>query len=180
MSDDGETKRDEHGEMARFWAWRGVRNPCTKCNGKGSIMYGSTATWRGGIGGAAMTRGVCDGCWGSGDADRPWQDLRKDRDQLERRVASAAADLFAVRLGARFSGTHGALLALADEAGRLARGRKPRPDFFYEACVNLERLLHELVQASAAESAARDRRADAARDALAAERSKTETEGGGA
>ncbi|MGW8179631.1 MAG: hypothetical protein ACWGQW_12860, partial [bacterium] len=39
---------------------------CETCQGFGTIMYGSTATWRGGIGGAAMTIDVCDKCWGTG------------------------------------------------------------------------------------------------------------------
>lgn len=56
--------------------WRGVETACPKCGGSGAIWYGSTAMWRGGIGGAAMTRGACSTCWGSGDADRPWTNLR--------------------------------------------------------------------------------------------------------
>jgi len=52
--------------------WRGIENPCPKCTGTGYIVYGSTSTYLGGIGGAAMTKGVCNQCWGSGEADRPW------------------------------------------------------------------------------------------------------------
>lgn len=61
----------------RIWQERGVITPCKHCVGLGVQTYGSTATWRGGVGGAAMTVGVCDKCWGSGDADRPWQSWRK-------------------------------------------------------------------------------------------------------
>ena len=45
---------------------------CTSCSGHGKRTYGSTATWRGGLGGQMMTNGVCDGCWGSGDRHNPW------------------------------------------------------------------------------------------------------------
>lgn len=62
----------------RFLSWRGVdpENACPKCDGSGVRAYGSTATWRGGIGGQAITTGVCDGCWGSGDKTRPGVNLR--------------------------------------------------------------------------------------------------------
>jgi hypothetical protein len=49
---------------------------CTECMGMGVKVYGSTATWHGGIGGQAMTSGICDKCWGSGDRNRPWLNLR--------------------------------------------------------------------------------------------------------
>lgn len=52
--------------------WRGIDHPCKRCNGSGYIVYGSTSTYWGGIGGAAMTPGVCNLCWGSGDDARPW------------------------------------------------------------------------------------------------------------
>lgn len=45
---------------------------CPKCSGIGTVMYGSTSMWRGGIGGAAMTTGPCDKCWGSGRESSPW------------------------------------------------------------------------------------------------------------
>jgi len=49
---------------------------CEKCRGFGITMYASTATWRGGIGGQALTQDVCCQCWGSGDAKRPWKSWR--------------------------------------------------------------------------------------------------------
>lgn len=52
--------------------WRGIDDPCPKCIGSGYIVYGSTSTYWGGIGGAAMTKGVCNKCWGSGDAQCTW------------------------------------------------------------------------------------------------------------
>lgn len=56
---------------------RGIRGtPCDKCGGWGARAYGSTSLWRGGTGGQAITTGICDKCWGSGDAEFPGIDLR--------------------------------------------------------------------------------------------------------
>jgi hypothetical protein len=55
---------------------------CKACHGWGMRTYGSTATWRGGVGGQAMTTDVCDRCWGSGSASKPWPSWR-DRDRYE-------------------------------------------------------------------------------------------------
>lgn len=60
----------------RVWDERGVRTPCGDCSGMGVKVYGSTATWRGGVGGQAMTSDICDKCWGSGDISRPWPSRR--------------------------------------------------------------------------------------------------------
>lgn len=57
--------------------FRGVHHPCTVCRGMGVILYPSTSKWRGGIGGSAITRGICDHCWGSGDEYDHWIDVRK-------------------------------------------------------------------------------------------------------
>lgn len=68
---------------------RGVEEACKKCGGSGKVMYGSTSTWRGGIGGSAMTSGVCDSCWGSGCLLRKGTDLR----QLEAQLRGANAQV---------------------------------------------------------------------------------------
>ncbi len=49
---------------------------CDRCGGLGVRDYASTSTWRGGPGGSAMTRDVCDQCWGSG-SDDPWPSHRE-------------------------------------------------------------------------------------------------------
>lgn len=56
---------------------------CIRCHGDGIRLYGSTATWRGGIGGAAMTYGVCNLCWGSGIKDKPWPSHREFEETLK-------------------------------------------------------------------------------------------------
>lgn len=50
---------------------------CPKCGGSGYVVYGSTATWRGGVGGMTLTSDVCDRCWGSGSKSRPWPSWRQ-------------------------------------------------------------------------------------------------------
>ena len=52
-------------------------HPCESCRGTGWLMYSNTSGWRRGVGGAAMTWDQCEHCWGSGDADRPWPNLRE-------------------------------------------------------------------------------------------------------
>ena len=55
-----------------------MRSPvqCSECGGSGEKAYGSTATWRGGIGGQMITNAVCNKCWGSGDEANPGPDPR--------------------------------------------------------------------------------------------------------
>ena len=62
--------------------WRGIDLesgdiPCKACGGAGVRAYGDTATWRGGIGGQMITSDICDKCWGSGNAEKPWMNLRR-------------------------------------------------------------------------------------------------------
>ena len=57
---------------------------CKECGGLGVKVYANTTTWRGGCGGQAMTNGVCDHCWGSGDRYLQWVDLRGAAQQLAR------------------------------------------------------------------------------------------------
>ncbi len=49
---------------------------CHWCGGFGHRGYGSTATWRGGVGGQVVTQDVCDKCWGTGRSDRTGVNLR--------------------------------------------------------------------------------------------------------
>lgn len=91
-------------EEHRYLDWRGVEQPCAACRGTGWKMYANTSTWRGGIGGNAMTRGQCDRCWGSGDEDRPWTNLRQMEERhAKERARSALADLIAACVGPRKS-----------------------------------------------------------------------------
>jgi len=59
---------------------RQVEDACAECGGWGCREYSSTALWRGGFGGQAITLGACDRCWGSGDKHRPWLSHREHQD----------------------------------------------------------------------------------------------------
>lgn len=78
--EDLESQRDDvYDNMLR---WRGIDRgsgdePCKRCSGSGVAVYGSASTWRGGISGQVITSDVCDKCWGSGNAESPWVNLRK-------------------------------------------------------------------------------------------------------
>jgi len=109
-------------------AWRGIEDPedvCVKCGGSGHVIYGSTATWRGGVGGQMMTDDVCDSCWGSGSKSKPWTDLRKLRSEEKKRIEKGAAKLLENRLGASLKSLQPTILAISKELDRLARKRKP-------------------------------------------------------
>lgn len=86
-----------------FLEMRGVEKPCKRCQGFGVVAYPSTSTWMGGIGGMAITNGVCDKCWGSGDSNSPWVNLRSVVAQrehavrLDEEVSRLAAQLEQVR-----------------------------------------------------------------------------------
>jgi hypothetical protein len=73
----------------RFLHWRGVERPCGRCGGTGSRSYANSTGWRGGAGGQSITTDICDGCWGTGDADDKGVDLRK----LERGMADMSRRL---------------------------------------------------------------------------------------
>ncbi len=63
-------------EKEEIMYFRGIEHICPACSGAGVRAYASTATWHGGIGGQMITGGICDKCWGSGDDESPWLNLR--------------------------------------------------------------------------------------------------------
>lgn len=80
MSKKPKREDEQHQKELEFCEWllrvREIQSACDRCLGTGVRAYGSTATWRGGIGGQSVTSDVCDACWGSGDSERPWLNLR--------------------------------------------------------------------------------------------------------
>ena len=60
-----------------FLAYRGIETPCIRCGGLGVRGYGDTSTWRRSIGGQMITNDICDHCWGSGDENKKWLNLRR-------------------------------------------------------------------------------------------------------
>lgn len=68
------------GEEIVALARRSANVACGACMGRGERLYGSTATWRGYlVGGAQMTRDICDQCWGTGRNDKIGVNLREIR-----------------------------------------------------------------------------------------------------
>ena len=110
---------------AKALEWRGVDTPCERCGGSGVFSYASTALWRGGMGGASISNGVCDHCWGSGDANNPWTDLRALRDTENERIAKAAGKLLERSIGAEFETIKPAIEHLCALLDKQARRRKP-------------------------------------------------------
>ena len=111
---------------------RGVEDPCIKCEGFGTILYSSGATWRGGMGTATHQRDVCDACWGSGDRYHSGVDLRRLRDEENKRVAERAVELLAHSVGcelgpSRLAITHiiEALQKIVDKRGAPAANYLP-------------------------------------------------------
>lgn len=129
-------------DMERFWRWRGIETVCNTCRGSGFRLYSNTSTWRGGMGGATVTRDVCDACWGSGDGDNTWTNLREVDARQRAAVAKATLEALAANCGTYLGSMHPAFRELCKELDRLARGRK-RPVFFDVACQVLARALRQ-------------------------------------
>jgi len=124
VSDERKITYEEAREL--FLVDRGVSVPCARCSGNGCYMYPNTATWRGGIGGQAITRDVCDECWGTGCQDRKGTDLRKLRDEAEKRVADRVTSLMTERLGLKANCIRETVLRLADDIEALGAKRTDR------------------------------------------------------
>jgi hypothetical protein len=119
--------------------YRGLENICRGCGGAGKRGYGSTATWHGGMGGQTCTVDICDKCWGSGDDQKPWLDLRKLESIIETQVQER---ILTYLTGiANMAGLKPALDELIKELEKLGRGRKARPQYFYNICQLLAKRL---------------------------------------
>jgi len=101
-----------------------VDSVCVICHGYGTRVYSNTSTWRGGIGGQAMTTGICDQCWGSGDREHPWTDLRTLNERTNEQVAERAVDALAHSCGATFETSKGSVQQIIDHLDALTRKRK--------------------------------------------------------
>jgi hypothetical protein len=122
--------REEY--FQEFLEHRGVETPCESCNGYGTRWYNNTSTWLRGFGGAKITRDVCDTCWGSGDKDKKWTDIRAMELTKSQEIKSRALTLFADSFKTSMDILQPALNELCDELDKLGRGRKVRSRFFYE------------------------------------------------
>lgn len=143
---------DHVNDKKQMMQWRGIRNEedaCRMCNGSGRRCYGDTSTWRGGMGGCAMTWDVCDKCWGSGDRYCPGVDLRVLRDQESKRVAERAINLLANSCGVGLA--NGAVwdivVAIEDLANRAAKPRRGAQKAYNEWTYNMARGLARALRA---------------------------------
>lgn len=122
----------------RFLMWRGIDGdrdqPCPACAGSGKRSYASTATWRGGIGGQAITVDVCDRCWGSGVKDKPWPSHRLTETALHqtRRLTISVAREVKEKLD-RAREAIREFVRIADETQRTADERYARANKAMEA-----------------------------------------------
>lgn len=117
----------------RMLDWRGVEDPCLTCDGSGRRAYGSTATWRGGIGGQTITGDVCDVCWGSGDRFRHGTNLRQLRNEEAHRTAERAVDLLAKSCGVQFKSSWSDVHHLILEFDKILDRRKDALNVFRRA-----------------------------------------------
>lgn len=123
--------------------WRGVEDPCPDCGGSGVRTYSSTSLWRRGISGQAFTNGVCDKCWGSGDDNRPWTDLRKMEATFDDRVRVTAEDNLLRRLGSAYYPKE-VFEQIADILETQTRKRKGVSTEFKQICNRLANVLKEM------------------------------------
>lgn len=117
----------------RMLDWRGVDDPCLQCDGSGRQVYGSTATWRGGMGGATMTADVCSTCWGSGDRYRHGANLRMLRSEESKRIAERAVNLLADSCGVQFKSSWSDVHHLILEFDKILDRRKDALNVFRRA-----------------------------------------------
>lgn len=141
-----EINKARHDWLEKMHDARGVREPCTMCGGTGVRAYPSTSTWRGGIGGAAITWDVCDVCWGSGDAERKWVNLREQNQDVKQKVAARAEQLLARRAGCSAKTLRPELEQLVDVIEK--QGRKRKVSIWYRgACSAVANTLREAMDA---------------------------------
>lgn len=139
------TAAEEHYRW--FLQMQHIETPCSKCQGFGRRAYASTATWHGGMGGAMITSDVCDVCWGSGDAERPWTNLRKLHNTERERIHLGAAALLAERCGVGLRTLLPGLDELVAELRKFERQRRPRPYGFDTVARCLANTIADMVRA---------------------------------
>lgn len=111
------------------------------CGGLGVKQYPNTATWNRAavIAGQSFTKDVCDTCWGSGDASKPWPSrfAEEDRRALALKVGAA--------LDSRSWCTAAVAFASAAADGVLLRGAAPPATVDeLQECLQLVEMVPEL------------------------------------
>lgn len=127
---------------------RGVETPCESCHGMGVRAYPSTAGWRNWAGASKSTKDVCDACWGTGDAERHGDDLRRWTEEENARVAKRALTLLGETAGVGLATMRPAVETLAKELDVLSKAKsKPRPPWFSLVCEQVSKVLREGLEA---------------------------------
>lgn len=68
----------------QFLVWRGIslEDACSDCGGSGVKTYADASTWHNEeaqIAAQVVTKDICDVCWGSGNKNKPWLNLKDVR-----------------------------------------------------------------------------------------------------
>ena len=115
-----------NGHYVRMLQLRSIEldDVCKICMGYGTRRYSNTSTWRGGMGGASITTGICDQCWGSGDRVHEWLNLRSLREDNAEAVARDAVDALARSCGAGMASTGKSVRQIITHLEALQRKRK--------------------------------------------------------
>ena len=117
---------------------------CGKCRGTGVRLYGSSSTYRGGFGGQAMTRDLCNACWGSGTTT-PFRDINELYREIEKaKIASAIDELFRNRQGLFIPALLDGMRGLVEDIAKLSR-KSSRPGSYRSSARVLEKTLREMI-----------------------------------
>jgi hypothetical protein len=129
--------------------YRGIEGAiCTLCDGWGVRFYGSTSTWRGGLGGCAMRHDVCDKCWGSGDMDRSWFNLRNMETHIKQQIAERAVDVLTGSVGAHYKNCIPAVEYIISVLCGIVKPRSEhkRPPYTYSLATSLAKVLQRAIE----------------------------------
>ena len=110
-----------------------ITNKCSYCDGSGYREYNHGSTWRRQVVGVfSCTVDVCDYCWGSGDCDNHWTNLREMHQRIKNETNLAGGEWFVERLkttfifGSRSKKSIEAMFkSLAEYCSKQTRRRKP-------------------------------------------------------
>lgn len=101
-----------------------LTDSCSRCGGIGRRIYGSGSTWRGGMGTAMCVWDLCDLCWGSGDEQQPFTNVRKLEAKLKDQDLVSGQWYVANALGSHLPRVRLRIEQLAELAYAQARKRK--------------------------------------------------------
>lgn len=118
---------------------RGVTSVCSRCHGLGTVAYSSGATWRGGMGVAQITYDLCDKCWGSGDEQRHFQNVRAAEKTHEQDICAACIRWLGEQIGVGDEVMRLRINEVADIVANVPRGASER-----YRLLSMERLLRRL------------------------------------